>query len=196
MSYEFTLYRRKAHEGPRVTARAYQKGRPPCAPPPGAEALIRRAADLLVARNPHLRLFSCERHNAVFAQLLTMSAGKVPSWYPLLRAHDPSEEGSGIEIAFMLEHVVIRIPFWHARSRAAAIFEQVRSYLQCISEETGLFVYDPQLDRVLDVTVSLEESLACYAAAVGQMPKPPAAAKSKQKKPSWLWGPNRKGKPT
>ena len=203
MSYTFILLRGKANEDPLATVRAYEKHlpfrprdgkEPPPSISPESEAMIRGAADLLVARNPELQLFECGCNYGKLAKLHKLSMNYVRGRYAFLRVLSPSEEGSGIEIMFALEHVIASIPFWHAGGRAAAVFERLNTYLQCIRQQTGFFIYDPQINRVIGATENLDESLACYTQAVRRMPSP-TSAKPKKKKASWMWGPSRKVKP-
>ena len=161
MSYDFRLFKPKANEDPLDTARAYSHF-PSTPPEPQKEALKRRVADALFARNPQLHVFQFDY--AAVAKSRKISWGEARIRLRHLELNGPEENCNGIEITLFDDEASVTVPFWHEGDKAADAFRQIWGYLEIISREAGYLVYDPQIDRVIDPSAGFEDALACYAA--------------------------------
>jgi Sel1 repeat len=161
MSYDFRLFKRKANEDPLDTARAYSGfSLPP--PEPQKEAMKRRVADALIARN--LQLHVVQFDYAAVAKARKISEGEARIRLRHLELNGPEENCNGIQITLFDDEASVTVPFCHEGDKAADTFREIWRYLEIISREADYLVYDPQIDRVIDPSAGFEDALACYAA--------------------------------
>lgn len=76
------------------------------------------------------------------------------------------------------------VPFWHADTKAENTFREIWNYLQIIARETGYVIYDPQIDRIIDLSTDFDDSLACYTGVMSGMSESPLTS-FPEKKPWW-----------
>ncbi len=182
MSYDFRLFKRKAGEDPLVTAHADSDGLPTTPPDPQKEALKRRVADALIARNPRLEIFQFDYDAVAKARKITVEQARLQ--YRHFELNGPREGANGIQITLFDDEASVTVPFWHKGDKAADTFREIWSYLEIISREASYLIYDPQTDRVFDTSAGFDEALARYTGVVSQIQQKPPVSRT-AKKPWW-----------
>ena len=84
---------------------------------------------------------------------------------------DAGEDSNGIQVMLFDDCAAVSIPYWHSGAAARAAFEEIWSYLKILEEKGGFVTYDPQLDRLLNLSVDLEQALATYTGVSAKMPE-------------------------
>ena len=179
MSYDFRLFKRKAGEDPLTTAHADSDGFPTTPPDPQKEAVKRRVADALIARNPKLEIFQFGYDE--IAKREKISVEEARRKYRHLELNGPREGTNGIQITLFDDEASVTVPFWHQGDKAADTFRELWGYLEIISREADYLIYDPQLDRVSEPSAGFADALACYSGTVHQVRQEHGG----QKKPWW-----------
>ncbi len=169
MSYDFRLFKRKADEDPLDTARAHSDALPSTPPDPQKEALKRRVADALIARNPELHVFQFDYAAVAKSQKISEDEARIR--FRHLELNGPEEDCNGIQITLFDDEASVTVPFWHEGDKAADTFREIWSYLEIISRETGYLIHDPQIDRVIDPSAGFDDALTCYSGAMRQIHK-------------------------
>jgi len=82
-----------------------------------------------------------------------------------------AEDGNGIQITLYDDGADVTIPYWHQPAAARVVFDEVWRYLRILQNVGGFFVYDPQLDRQLDVDTDLSSVVARYGGVVAKVPE-------------------------
>jgi hypothetical protein len=182
VSYDFRLFKRKADEDPHETARADSDGFPSLPPDPQKEALKRRLADVLIARNPRLVIFQFDYEAVAKSRKITVEQARLQ--FRNLELNGPQEGANGIQITLFDDAASVTVPFWHKDDKAADTFREIWSYLEIISREAGYLIYDPQIDRVFDTSAAFDDALAHYTGVVCQIQHKPPASHT-VKKPWW-----------
>ena len=182
MSYDFILFKRRAGEDPRVTAKRDSAEFAGTPPDPQKEALKRRVADALIARNPKLEIFEFDYDRIAKLHKITVDEARL--MYRYLELNEPEDETNGIQITLFDDEASVTVPFWHEDEEAEGVFREIWSYLEIISREAGYLIYDPQTDRVLDAAAGIDEALLHYSGAMQQINESLPASR-KDEKPWW-----------
>ena len=164
MSYDFRLFKIKAGEDPHITAHADSDGFPSLPADQQKEALKRRVADALIARNPRLEIFQFDYEAVAKSQKITVEEARLK--FRHLELNDLKEGANGIQIILFDDEASVTVPFWHEGDMAAKTFKEIWSYLEIISREAGYLIYDPQSDRIFDTSAGFEDALDYYAGVV------------------------------
>ncbi len=77
-----------------------------------------------------------------------------------------SDDGNGIQITLYDDAATLTIPYWHEKQEAEDTFNEVLRYLKLFQSEAGYSTYDPQLERVLDLSTGIGDVLSAYAGGV------------------------------
>ena len=92
------------------------------------------------------------------------------------------------------ENISIPGPGGPLRSRlykpvaAGGAFDEIWRYLRVLSESGGFFIYDPQLERVLNLEDDRPEAVDTYGSVVTGIPQLNERSKPQPKRPWWkLW---------
>ncbi len=133
------------------------------------EALKRRVADALIAGNPQLQVLQFDYAAVARSQKISEEEARVQLRH--LELNGPEENRNGIQITLFDDEALVTVPFWHEGDKAAQTFREIWRYLEIISREAGYLVYDPQIDRVIDLSAGFEDALAWYAGAMRQIQK-------------------------
>jgi len=155
--------------------------------PPNGEAEVRKQqlTRALMAENPALESF--EFGYTEIARIDGISEDEARVRYRHVELNGP-EKGNGIQITLYDDNASITIPFWHQPDAARLVFEEVFRYLRVLRESGGFFVYDPQLDRVIDLDADLADMIHEYGRVVAKIPEIIEQGKSQSKRPWWkLW---------
>src|SRR5438445_2635711 len=133
MSYDFRLFKQRAGEDALVTARADSDGFPTTPPDPQKEALKRRVADALIARNAQLRVFQFDYDAVAKSQKISVEEARLK--FRHLELNGPEEGCNGIQITLFDDEASVTVPFWREGDKAADTFREIWSYLEIISRE-------------------------------------------------------------
>jgi hypothetical protein len=150
-------------------------------PVPEKEARKARLAEALAKLDPHLAAF--EFGYAAIAAQRGITEDEARARYRHIELNG-AEDGNGIQITLRDETVEVTVPYWHRPAVAASVFAEVWRYLQLLERDGGFAVYDPQLDRVLDLAVDRPAVLECYGGVVARMPQLAAQAR-RPARPWW-----------
>ena len=182
MSYDFRLFKQRPGEDALVTAKADSDGLPTTPPDPQKEALKRRVADALIARNSQLHVFQFDYDAVAKSQKISVEEAHLK--FRHLELNGPEEDCNGIQITLFDDEASVTVPFWHEGDKAADTFRGIWSYLEIISREAGYLIYDPQIDRVLDPSAGFDDALSCYTGAMRQIHKT-LPASGTERSPWW-----------
>ncbi len=94
------------------------------------------------------------------------------------------EDGTGIQITLYDDTALLTIPYWHKGDKARTVWQEAWQYLQCLESQGGFSIYDPQLERMLNLISDLEEVLKGYSWGVGASEQA-VMEMTKPKKPWW-----------
>ncbi len=70
------------------------------------------------------------------------------AWAPFAQYADPDD---GVEIQLYGDSVSVTVPYWHSGERAEHMLLRVSDYLKTVRDVAGFVVYDPQLDRIVQL---------------------------------------------
>ncbi len=143
---------------------------------PKAEAMKRKVADALLAKDARLELFKPD-----FDEIAKLYKMPVAEAFERFRDIELTDTASGMQIQLYDDGAALSIPYWHSGDAARGVLEQVWSAIEIICRETGYEVFDPQLDRVIDVN-AFADVLETYAGATARME---AMVGRELKKPWW-----------
>lgn len=153
MSYTLLLIARQPGADPEATARAYltqpETGRSAGPIEPQKEARKERLVRLLQDRNPDLT-------SRPSASALAAEPDRAAERRAHARDHDieltDTRSDVGVAITLHDDSAAIAVPFWHKREDAGVVFDDIWDYLKILTDEGDMVAYDPQLDRVLDLS--------------------------------------------
>jgi hypothetical protein len=189
MSYDVYLLQPTPGEDPLATVRAKLNVETEVINPgpPNAEAEVRKQqlTRALIAENPALEAF--EFGYAEIARIDGISEEEARVRYRHIELNGP-EKGNGIQITLYDDNASITIPYWHQPEAARLVFGEVWRYLRVLRDAGGFFVYDPQLDRVVDLNADLPDVIREYGRVVAKIPEIVEQGKPQSKRPWWkLW---------
>lgn len=104
--------------------------------------------------------------------------------------YDDRDESSGLQIVVLADAADFHLPYWHSGDEARPAWEQAWTALRVLARECGFAVYDPQLDRILDLDADRDDVLAAYARGMAEAEAISAAPLLEaQQRPWWkFWG--------
>jgi hypothetical protein len=89
-------------------------------------------------------------------------------WRPIAIANresiqvDGGENGDGIQVSLRPNEAGVTVPYWHTAQRAYEVFRQIWDYLKIIQQMNAFVIYDPQLDRIIDLEIDFNSVLSTY----------------------------------
>lgn len=128
-------------------------------PVPVNEERKRRVAQALITRNPAFRPFAFGFEEISKLEKITVEEARKKYRHIELNG---AEGGNGIQVMLFDYEAAVTVPYWHQDAKARRVFEEIWNYLEIIQREGGFFAYDPQIERVLDLPVDFEASIASY----------------------------------
>ncbi len=153
---------------------------------PAKGALNPKIAAALLKANPQLKRVMADFNPNARAKNIPLDEGR--SVLPALEINS-LEGNNGIQIELYEDEICISAPYWHARRKARATFQEIWEYLQVIQRESGFVIYDSQLDKILDLSQGYQESLSMYLstrqAVSGQMSGVLISRTGKPRKKRW-----------
>ncbi|HIC87842.1 MAG TPA: hypothetical protein EYP04_00315 [Anaerolineae bacterium] len=133
---------------------------------PAAERVKKRLADALRRAVPELQVFSFDF--SLIAQAQGISIDEAKRRYRHLELNAP-DDGSGIQIILYDDRAELHVPYWHGGEEAEEVFREVWTCLGTLQEERRYAIYDPQLDRILDLDADFDDVVARYEDVVGMI---------------------------
>lgn len=106
-------------------------------------------------------------------------SGLTPSEVP--KGWTLTQPGSGAEFRMQADEFRITVPNRHARGSADAVWSDIWRVLRAVAAE-GYMVFDPQLDRILDIDNDMQNVVTRY---VGTPPPASQQFAVPQRKPWW-----------
>jgi|WetSurMetagenome_2_1015567.scaffolds.fasta_scaffold40070_3 hypothetical protein len=140
----------------------------PGPPVPEKEKQKKKLAYLLIESNPKLEIFLFEFSEIAKTYNWTEDEARIRFRHIELNGPDDSD---GIQITLYDDRADVTIPYWHQPRAAEIVFDEVWRYLKIFAEHGGFSVYDPQLDRILNLTSDRDEVLKRYGGIVAKMPE-------------------------
>lgn len=163
MSYDLYLFRPKAGVDPLETAeQLFSEGSEeinPGLPQPEKEKQKRDLADALIKLNPELEVFPFDFQAIAKLQSITEDEARLRFRHLELNG---AEDGNGIQITLEDDSASIAVPYWHVGEKARDAFKEIWSYLSLLKKEAGFVAYDPQVEKILDLTSDMPEVVAVY----------------------------------
>ena len=164
MSYDFILFRPRDGIDPHDLVAAENDSVERGVRDPRVEALKRKIADALLARDPQLDVFAPD-----FDEISKLHKLSVEEAYERFRQIEINDTASsGIQITLFDESASITVPYWHKGAAARETFGRLWPLIEIVCSEGKFEVFDPQLDRVIEAQ-SFDDVVECYAKVTARM---------------------------
>ncbi len=118
-------------------------------PQPEKEKQKRDLADALIKLNPGLEVFPFGFSEIAAMEGITEDDARIKYRHLELNG---AEDGNGIQITFYDDSASITVPYWHVGEKARDTFKEIWSYLMLLEKEVGFVTYDPQLEKILNLS--------------------------------------------
>ncbi len=188
MSYDLYLIRvtpgATSDEVEALALAAAEEDYPTSDPPPETEARNQSLVAALRAVNPALEPFAFDYPE--IARSKQISEPEARRRYRHTELNGP-ENGPGVQITLYDDWASVTLPYWHRGAAADAVWDEVWGYLQVLAERGGFTVYDPQLERPLDLSADRPAAQRMYSDGVAFTARTAAeiTAGSTARKPWW-----------
>jgi hypothetical protein len=162
MSYDFYLSRQTPEENDQnIIEQSLQESMEinPGLPIPENEQRKKDLAKSLLAYNPALQIFEFD-YKAI-ARSLEIAEDEARTRYRHIEINDP-DQTKGIQIILYDDTASVTIPYWHMNEDAVSAFNEIFGYLRILQNEAKYLIYDPQIERVINLSKDLSEVLKCY----------------------------------
>jgi hypothetical protein len=183
MSYDLRLFKTKLGEEPEVTARHDSEGLPSSPPDSEKEELKRKVTAALMVYNPRLQPFKFVYEDVAKSQKISVEEAKLK--FRHIELNGPRENTNGIQIILFDDEASVTVPYRHHGEKASETFNEIWDYLEIIQRETGYLIFDPQLDRMLDLSRDFNEVVSRYGGVVQKTKAKIVASKASPQKPWW-----------
>lgn len=122
-------------------------------------ARAEQPAARLQAFNPRLERFVFDYPEIAKTLGVTEAEARAQWRHIELNTHG---EDNPIQVTIEADHASLTVPYWYTGDRARATMGEALSYLAVLAREAGWTVFDPQIERVLDLTRDLDEIVSAY----------------------------------
>lgn len=123
---------------------------------PALEDEKQRLAKALMQFNPALRIAAFDY--AGLAAMYDIDEREARRRYRHVEVN--ADDYTGIQITLWDSVADVTFPYWHAGEQARRVLLQVWDYLALLQSQGGFVLYDPQLERVIDLDVDFDAVLA------------------------------------
>lgn len=123
------------------------------------ESRKRSIAEALINLNPQLEIFPFGFRELAEMEGISEDEAKIKFRHLELNGAD---DGNGIQITLYDDAADITVPYWHSGEEAKKVFDEIWSYLKVIENESGFVTYDPQLEKILNLSTDFSEVLEIY----------------------------------
>lgn len=120
----------------------------------------------LIERNSQLEKFEFDYDKISKYEGITIEQAK--RRYRHFELNGP-EDSNGIQITLNDDMATITVPYWHKGDKAKEVFSEIWDYLSVIQDKVGYEIYDPQIERILNLSTDFEESLSSYTTVVSHL---------------------------
>jgi hypothetical protein len=127
------------------------------------ESRKRSIANALINLNPQLEIFPFGFRELAEMEGISEDEAKIKFRHLELNGAD---DGNGIQITLYDDAADVTVPYWHSGAEAEKVFNEIWSYLKIIESESGFVAYDPQLEKILNLSTDLPEVMEIYKTAV------------------------------
>ncbi len=170
MSYDLHLFKPKSGVDPLETIERLFEDESeeinPGLPVPKKEERKRALAQALINLNPQLEIFEFSFKELAEMEGITEDEACVRFRHLELNGAD---DGNGIQITLSDDTADVTVPYWHTGDAAKQTFEEIWSYLKLLEAEGGFATYDPQLERILNLSADFSSVLEAYEEVSGNM---------------------------
>ena len=167
MSYDFHLFNpsldRESNTSIKGSGDAESAAINPGPIDPDAEHRKRELAEALIRSNPELEIFQFGFERIAELEGVTVDEARIRYRHLELNG---SEDGNGIQITLFDHSVSITVPYWHTGSDAAKVFQEIWMYLRILKSHGKLSVFDPQLDRIINLDTDYDDVVNRYTGVV------------------------------
>jgi hypothetical protein len=153
----------------------------PGPPVPEKEERKQNLAKLLIQENPSLERF--QFGFAEIAKTYNWTDAEARTRFRHIELNGP-DGSNGIQITLYDDKADITVPYWHQPEAAHSVFAEIWRYLEVLVHNGKFAVYDPQLDRLLNLASDQPEVLRRYGGVVAKVPDMIKDAE-KRKRPWW-----------
>jgi len=126
---------------------------------PAKEARKREVADALLRADPDLEVFELDYVEIARFENISIDEAKTRFRYLELNSKD---EGLGIQVTLRDDCATLTLPYVHSGESASPVFARIWKYLKVIQSFAGYQVYDPQMERFVDLESDLEKVTTNY----------------------------------
>ena len=160
MSYDFHLFRPIVGEAPLITAQSVHEKE--LTLDPNKDQVKRKVAEVLRAANRSLVEFEIDHEIIASTQKIPIEQARYD-----YRHIELNVEAKGIQITLFEDSAAVTVPYWHSDSLVAeSVMREIWGYIRIISRETGFFIYDSQLEKIIDLSSDFQSVLEAYCASV------------------------------
>ena len=133
---------------------------------PNAEKESRKCsiADALINLNPQLEIFPFGFRELAEMEGISEDEAKIKFRHLELNGAD---DGNGIQITLYDDAADVTVPYWHSGSGTEKVFDEIWSYLKVIENKSAFVTYDPQLEKILNLSMDLPEVIEIYKSVAG-----------------------------
>lgn len=164
MSYDLHLFLPRSGMGLEEAARASM-----------GEGFERKPVDADIQRQKQaLARRLCQANTALYlpkpiedATLQACSPGERP--HQVWRNIELNDEEAGVQMTLFDDSLSVSICYSHRGEMATHAWQRVWEYLEIFQAQAGWRAYDPQLDKVLDLSSDLKAVLSAYGEGVGHV---------------------------
>jgi hypothetical protein len=146
------------------------------------EAWKRRLCDVLLKDEPQFAQFVFDWSE--IARIDSIPEEEAMVRYRHIELNLPEDDRSGIQITIYDQSVSITVPYWHQRPAATEVFGRVARFVERLEGEGDLATYDPQIGRIVQLSVEIDEILNQYLRVVARIPQI-IQASTPNSKPWW-----------
>lgn len=128
-------------------------------PVPEKEQRKRALAQVLINLNPKLEIFEFGFNE--LAEMDGITENEAREKYRHLELNG-AEDGNGIQITLLDDTADITVPYWHEGDAAKQTFQEIWSYLTLLEKEGNFVTYDPQLEKILNLSADSPSVVETY----------------------------------
>ncbi len=135
-------------------------------PHPEYEQRKQTLVEALLETNPNLETFTFGFSEIAASQGISETEAR--KRFRHIELNGP-EDNNGIQITLFDTTASITVPYWHRGSQAQHTWNEIWDYLRLFQQKAGFVAYDPQLEKVLDLSSDLQIVVSIYESVMNQI---------------------------